>query len=114
MENQDDGPPRAGTCPGAGLKQISRPHGTQAKDGQEPQAEKPTREQSGENSSDDFAVIRGIGMATQDRLYRSGIKTFAELARTSPEELRRVLGTLAQGTNAEEWISEARMLAEKG
>ncbi len=30
MENQDDGPPRAGTCPGAGLKQISRPHGTQA------------------------------------------------------------------------------------
>ncbi len=30
MENQDDGSPRAGACPGAGLKQISRPHGTQA------------------------------------------------------------------------------------
>ncbi len=30
MENQDDGPPRAGACPSAGLKQISRPHGTQA------------------------------------------------------------------------------------
>ena len=84
------------------------------KDGQEPQAEKPTMEQSGENSSDDFTVIRGIGMVTQDRLYRSGIKSFAELARTSPEELRRALGTVAQGAKAEEWISEARMLAEKG
>lgn len=30
MENQDDGSPRAGACPSAGLKQISRPHGTQA------------------------------------------------------------------------------------
>jgi TolB-like protein len=30
MENQYDGSPRAGACPGAGLKQISRPHGTQA------------------------------------------------------------------------------------
>jgi hypothetical protein len=49
-------------------------------------------------------------MVIQDRLYRSGIKSFAELARTSPEELRRALGALAQGAKAEEWISEARML----
>ena len=33
MENQDDGSPRAGACPGAGLKQISRHHGTQATQG---------------------------------------------------------------------------------
>ena len=31
MENQDDGPPRAGACPSAGLKQISSPHVTQAR-----------------------------------------------------------------------------------
>ena len=85
-----------------------------AKDGQEPQAEKPTKEQSGENSSDDFTVIRGIGMVIQDRLYRSGIKSFAELAGTSPEELRSALGTVAQGAKAEKWISEARMLAKRG
>jgi hypothetical protein len=51
-----------------------------------------------------------LPMVIQDRLYRSGIKSFAELARTSPEELRRALGALAQGAKAEEWISEARML----
>ena len=30
MENQYDGLNCPGACPGAGLKQISRPHGTQA------------------------------------------------------------------------------------
>jgi predicted flap endonuclease-1-like 5' DNA nuclease len=85
-----------------------------ARGGQESPAKKPTREKAGENPSDDFTVIRGIGMVIQDRLYRSGIKSFAELARTSPEELRSALGTLAQGGKAEEWISEARMLAQKG
>jgi len=30
------------------------------------------------------------------------------------EELRRALGSLAQGGKAEDWISEARMLSEKG
>ncbi len=84
-----------------------------SKGGQEPRAKKPTQEQSGVNPSDDLTVIRGIGMVIQDRLYRSGIKSFAELARTSPEELRRALGALAQGAKAEEWISDARMLAEK-
>ncbi len=82
-------------------------------DGQGSRAEYPAKERSGENPSVDFTVIRGIGMVTQDRLYRSGIKSFAELARTSPEELRSALGTVAQGGKAEEWISEARMLAEK-
>ncbi len=35
MENRDDGPPRAGACPGARLKQISRLHGTQTQGAQE-------------------------------------------------------------------------------
>ncbi len=35
MENQYDGSPRAGACPGAGLKQISRLHGTQTQGAQE-------------------------------------------------------------------------------
>ncbi len=82
--------------------------------GQEPPAEKTTKERAGENSSDDLTVIRGIGTVTQNRLYTSGIKSFAELARTSPEELRRILGKLAQGTRVEEWRTEARGLAEKG
>ena len=82
--------------------------------GKEPPAEKPTKEQAGENSSDDFTVIRGIRTVAQNRLYRSGIKSFAELACASPEELRSALGALARGAKVEEWISEARKLAEKG
>ena len=63
-------------------------------------------------ASDDLTVIRGIGIATQDRLYRAGIKSFAELAGSSPDKLREVLGNLARGAQVETWIAEAAGLAK--
>jgi large subunit ribosomal protein L21 len=58
-------------------------------------------------SSDDLTVIRGIGIATQDRLYRAGIKSFAQLAQSSPERLREILGSMARGAKVETWIEDA-------
>lgn len=58
-------------------------------------------------SSDDLTVIRGIGIATQDRLYRAGIRSFAQLAQSSPERLREILGSLARGARVETWIEDA-------
>lgn len=63
------------------------------------------------SSSDDLTVIRGIGIATQDRLYRAGIRSFSQLAGTSPDRIREILGNLARGAKVETWIEEAAGLA---
>ncbi len=65
------------------------------------------------NQSDDLTVIRGIGIASQNRLYTGGIKTYAALAGTPAEEVRKLLGNLARGAQVEEWIAEARELVGK-
>jgi predicted flap endonuclease-1-like 5' DNA nuclease len=67
-----------------------------------------------ESSSDDLAAIHGIGIATQDRLYRAGIKSYGQLARASPEEVRGILGKFAGGASVEKWIAEAKQLATEG
>ena len=63
-------------------------------------------------TSDDLTIIRGIGIATQDRLYRAGIKSFSELARSSPEKIREALGQMARGAKVETWIEQAGGLAK--
>ncbi len=68
----------------------------------------------GENKADDLTVIRGIGIVTQNQLYKGGIKTYAALAGARPEELRKVLGDVARGAKIERWIAQARELAGKG
>jgi predicted flap endonuclease-1-like 5' DNA nuclease len=67
-----------------------------------------------ESSSDDLTAIRGIGIATQDRLYRAGIKWYAELARATPEEVRGILGKVSWGADVEDWIAQAKQLAKEG
>ncbi len=67
-----------------------------------------------ESSPDDLTAIRGIGIATQDRLYRAGIKSYGQLARASPEEVREILGKFAGGASVEKWIAEAKQLAKEG
>ncbi len=79
----------------------------------EPQ-EETAKEAPGENKADDLTVIRGIGIVTQNQLYKAGIKTYAALASARPEELRKALGNLAGGAQVEEWIAQARELAGKG
>lgn len=75
-------------------------------------SERPEAAVSEGPASDDLTVIRGIGIATQDRLYRAGIKSFAQLAGSSPDKIREVLGTLARGAQVETWIAEADGLAK--
>ncbi len=63
-------------------------------------------------TSDDLTAIRGIGIATQDRLYRAGIKSFSQLAQSSPEKIREALGKMARGARVETWIKQAAGLAK--
>ncbi len=78
----------------------------------EPPAKKTEPKQSDESTSDDLTVIRGIGIATQNRLYADDITTYARLARTSPEDVRKTVGTLARGANIEDWIARAAELSK--
>ena len=77
---------------------------------------KPSAETGGQGdaettASDDLTAIRGIGIASQNRLYAAGIKSYAELARASAEDLRKILGKFARGARVEDWIARARELA---
>ncbi len=83
-------------------------------DRQERAADKAAANSPDEGSPDDLTAIRGIGIATQDRLYRAGIKSYGQLARASPEEVREMLGKFAGGASVEKWIAEAKQLAKEG
>ncbi len=67
-----------------------------------------------ESSSDHLTAIRGIGIATENRLYRAGIKSYGQLARASPAEVREILGKFAGGASVEKWIAQAKQLAKEG
>jgi len=64
-----------------------------------------------EVTPDDLTTIRGIGASMQQRLNEAGVYTYAQLATSTPEELRRGLGTAGRLARAEEWIEQARELA---
>ena len=82
--------------------------------GQAPSAESENPAATPEAESfDDLTRIRGIGIATGDRLKRAGIKSYADLGRATPEKLQKILGKPRAGGNYEAWIAEARDLAEK-
>ena len=66
-----------------------------------------------EVSPDDLTAIRGIGIATQNRLYRAGIKSYGQLARATPEDVREILGKSAGGASVEKWIAEAKQLSNE-
>ena len=75
----------------------------------------PDRDRAGESTnatSDDLTAIRGIGIATQDRLNRAGIKSFSQLAESPPERIQAILGKMARGAQVETWIEQAANLAK--
>ena len=76
-----------------------------------PEQATPTRKNDG--SPDDLTAIQGIGIATQNRLHVSGIKSYVQLAEASPEHLRTILGKRASGARVEDWIADAGKLAEE-
>ena len=70
-------------------------------------------ETEAEHVGDDLTAIRGIGRGTQQHLKKAGIYTFAQLAASTPEELRQALGTVrGRLANVEEWIEQARELSK--
>ncbi|MFQ6018570.1 MAG: hypothetical protein ACE5KF_10275 [Kiloniellaceae bacterium] len=81
--------------------------------GQGQPAEKVRSEKSDETPSDDLTAIRGIGSAIENRLNVAGIKSYAQLARATAEDVREKLGNLGRGAKVEDWIAQARALAGK-
>lgn len=69
------------------------------------------RSNEGDNPGDDLKRINGIGIATENRLYGAGIKSYDHLAQAKPDELRKILGRIGPGANVEGWIAEAAELA---
>ena len=83
-------------------------------DRQDRAADKAADNSPDESSSDDLTAIRGIGIASQNRLYRAGIKSHGQLTQASPDDVRAILGKLARGADVEDWIAQAKQLANEG
>jgi len=73
--------------------------------------EEAAEEQSQETGPDDLTKIPGIGSGIQMRLNQAGISTYAQLARSTHEQLRSALGKFAQLDDAYDWRGEARNLS---
>lgn len=63
---------------------------------------------------DDLSAIAGIDQEMWTHLYNAGIYSYAQLAETTPEQLRAAAGPTA-GTYAEleKWIEQAQTLARR-
>ncbi|MEE8624010.1 MAG: hypothetical protein V3T19_01590 [Acidiferrobacterales bacterium] len=62
---------------------------------------------------DTLTNIQGLSIAAENRLRQAGITSCSRLAEISPQEVREILGYLAQGSNAELWIEKARAFARE-
>ncbi len=62
---------------------------------------------------DTLTDIQGMTIAAQNRLCRAGITSCRHLAETSPQQVREVLGYLAQGSDVEGWIAQAQALVRE-
>ena len=60
---------------------------------------------------DDLTTIGGIGADRQQHLNEMGIYTFAQLAGSKPQRIRKALGASGRLANVEQWIEEARKLS---
>ena len=71
-------------------------------------ARKPAPPAAGKATADDLTTIKGLGPARQVSLKKMGIHTFAQLAKSAPQKIRKALGASGPLANVEEWIKEAR------
>ena len=62
---------------------------------------------------DTLTDIQGISIAAENRLRRAGITSCSQLAETSSQEIRQILGYLVQGSNVERWIAQAQAFAHE-
>lgn len=61
---------------------------------------------------DDFTVINGIGLTFDRRLKAAGIRTFAQLAALTPEQIASIIGWTAQRVLADDLVGQAQALAK--
>jgi len=82
---------------------------------EKPKAEAPVEKvvEKPKAAPDDFTAIRGVGLATQERLNEAEITTYAQLAQATPEQLEKITGRSAVRIAADGWASQARKLARK-
>lgn len=61
---------------------------------------------------DDFEPIKGIGKVYEQRLYNAGIRTYAALANTTPEQLLEIVQARSPvPPDVASWIAQAQELA---
>jgi predicted flap endonuclease-1-like 5' DNA nuclease len=94
------------------LEVQTKPKSLEAKSLTQPatQTAKQSRPIATGTRKDDLKLINGIGPALEKRLNDTGIYTFADLARLTPEELEGRLGNPRRGSTAD-LIEQAKELA---
>jgi hypothetical protein len=60
---------------------------------------------------DDLAKITGIGARIESKLKQAGIRTFAQLGRTSVEKLAAISGYSTERIRQSDWVGQAKALA---
>ena len=60
---------------------------------------------------DDLTRIRGIGERVEAKLKQAGVRTFAQLGRTSVQKLAAISGYSSEQIERKDWIGQAQALA---
>ena len=63
---------------------------------------------------DDLVALRGIGPVFAERLRLAGIRTFADLARLTPEEVAGRCRVAAWRIHRDDWIGQAAAQVSQG
>ncbi len=76
----------------------------------------PEKEEVSEESSnvipDDLTKVEGIGPKIQEALYEAGVKTFAQLADKTSEEISEIIADVRGSHDAGTWPKQAQMAAD--
>ena len=59
---------------------------------------------------DDFTQIEGIGAKARDVLHKAKIRSFEDLAATSPDQLKKVLDKAGLSMNPNTWPKQAEFI----
>ena len=77
-------------------------------------AEQPSKSKSSSKKQDDLTKIEGIGPKAAEALQEGGIKTFAKMSKSTPEELKEILEKSGGHFNALDpgtWPQQAELAA---
>ena len=77
-------------------------------------AVKPAKEKSAAKKEDDLTKIEGIGPKAADALIEAGVKTFADVSKSTPESLKEILDNSGGHFNAADtatWPQQAELAA---